>query len=808
MLGAILVSFAGFSQQGITYRFNNMKIAPAAGPDTLIFDVEAKGTTALTYTTTFTIKVYFNPAVFGNFAVPVVAEQLVLTQPTGYNFNTPIFSAAVNKFQSSFQAFKTLAPHTGTYQIAFLSNLTTEYQGVVRYKMLITGSGDCGIDFHISGAGSMALGNNYVLTNGASATINYNPVAKVGDLLTLPSAPNTSLFFSEIGDPSDLTSNSFVEIYNAGATTVDFTNHYAWYFNVNETTSTKLSGTLAAGAVAVIPITDGGTSSFLLTTYGDYTSGTDIDIYNGAASGYDFTGKHAVRHYNIIAPNATFTGSEWVISPAEDIDMTDGSHRATLNWVGATAAWRNQANWGGYIPDAGHNAAIGAGTTPVIALGSNAYAHDLSIGSAGLTIESLPGGDGSLITYGTVTGTASVERYLGADRYWYVTKPVTAATANVFLHMWLFTYTGGDWTPFIYDETTSLNQMQGYAVWTSSINSYDNELPPIGSTTTSYDGTLNSGAISTGLVSGWNFVGNPYPSAVDWDAAGWTKTGLTTGGYLVWNGTTNAQYVGGVGTNGATKDIHAAQGFFVEASGAGTLGVTNAVRLHSAQTFLKGNDVQQNLLRLAVSNGEIQDETVIYFKDEATSGLDYDFDAHKMISEAAPQAYTMLNNEKMAISAFNNTTETSKVVLGVNTPVAGDYTISAANLESFDASIPVYLEDVVTGSKVDLREMSTYAFSSDEGMSERFVVHFAEYTGIGDQPNADINGIYAANQKVFVNFTSIKGEIVIYDILGQEVSRSIATNGLNSVPVANGNAVYIVKVITDNNTVTKKVFVK
>ena len=149
----------------------------------------------------------------------------------------------------------------------------------------------------------------------------------MGDLLTLPSNPNTSLLFSEIGDPSDLTSNSFVEIYNAGATTVDFTNHYAWYFNVNETTSTKLSGTLAAGAVAVIPITDAGTSSFLLTTYGDYTTGTDIDLYNGAAAGYDFTGKHAVRHYNITAPNTTFTGSEWVISPAEDIDMTDGSHR-------------------------------------------------------------------------------------------------------------------------------------------------------------------------------------------------------------------------------------------------------------------------------------------------------------------------------------------------------------------------------------------------------------------------------------------------------------------------------------------------
>ena len=52
------------------------------------------------------------------------------------------------------------------------------------------------------------------------------------------------------------------------------------------------------------------------------------------------------------------------------------------------------------------------------------------------------------------------------------------------------------------------------------------------------------------------------------------------------------------------------------------------------------------------------------------------------------------------------------------------------------------------------------------------------------------------------------GEIVLYNILGQEVSRTQAGNGLNVIPVAQGDAVYIVKVISDNVNVTKKVFVK
>ena len=828
----ILVGFTGQSQVGITYRFNNFKIAPAAGPDTLIFDVEAKATTNTTYTTTFTIKVDFSTTVFGSSATPVVVEKLVLAQPTGYNFNTDIVSIDANTFGSTFLAFKTLPPHNGSYKIAFLSNLTTTYQGVVRYKMLITGSGDCGIGFFISGGGSMQSGQNYVLVNNASTTINYTPITAENNLLTLPSNPNTSLIISEVGDPSNSSTN-FVEVYNAGATAVDFTNHYAWYLNANGSSSVKLTGTLAAGAKYTVGydavdftptltstvVGTGGATNYLLSTYGDYTNGTAIDVYNGAT--YDFTGKHAVRLYDIVTPNATMTASEWAISAAQNTDMTPGSHRSTITWDGVPSSeWRLKANWAqNFIPDAGHNVAIpNAGETiPVISNGDNAYANNLTIGGAGvglLIASDQVDGDGSLITYGTVSGTASVQRFLDADRFWYVTQPTTAATANVFLHLWLFTYNEGasDWDAFIEDETTPLSLMKGYAAWTSSVNPWHQDWDPVDDTTVNYDGTLNTGAISKGLTKdgdGWNFVGNPYVSAVDWDAAGWTKTNLTTDAYYVWNGGTYSSYVfGGPGTNGGTQYIPAAQGFFVNASAAGSLGVNNAVRVHSTQDFWKSNGNFDNMLSLTISNGEINDEALIRFDANATPEIDYSYDAKKLLSQNAPQLYTMLNDEMMAINTFNNYTQTVKIDMGVNTPEAGEYTILVSNLESFDAGVPVYLEDKVTGQKMNLRETTSYTFNSQEGMSQRFAVHFAEFAGIGDDPATRVNSIYAANKMIYVDFTGTSGQIILYNILGQEVGRVSASKGTNEIDVAEGNAVYIVKVISDNNTVTKKVFVK
>jgi hypothetical protein len=74
-------------------------------------------------------------------------------------------------------------------------------------------------------------------------------------------------------------------------------------------------------------------------------------------------------------------------------------------------------------------------------------------------------------------------------------------------------------------------------------------------------------ASSFGLSNdGWNLVANPYPSAIDWEASSWTKSGIENSVY--WWNTEKQQfssYVNGIGINGGSNVIPAAAGFFVKA---------------------------------------------------------------------------------------------------------------------------------------------------------------------------------------------------------------------------------------------------
>jgi hypothetical protein len=840
------LSLASFGSDTLYYRFNNYQVVDGAPNDTLIFELEIRSNTVGTYLVGFQTDIYFNTVAFGTNAQPVGITPLTMVGP-GLILPLGPANPTNNSFRYSLTAFPP------PYNPATLSLVpTTSWGKLIRYKMEVLDNNQlAGMQFNIT---AMTNNQKFIKVAGMTTT-KYVPIRAYNNLLNLPlTLTNNDLLFSEVADP-DGSNGFFVELYNAGDSPVDFS-IYPWYLTAWDGASysnVQMTGTIGVGDTWVLggdpswftgaypgrvadqynALADGGTTYYYLTTFAPYLSGNLIDLYGGTGSNY--TDKHAVRHYDVTSPNPTWTPGEWVISQAGDIDMTPQSHRATLNWDGNPGSeWRAQNNWAeGYIPDAGHDVSIlNAGETiPVISFGDNAYCHGLAIGGSGigLIIESLEEvGDGSLINYGSTSGTASVQRFLKADRFWYVSQPITEATANVFLHTWLKTYDepSGVWGPYIEDETTPINLMQGYAVWTSSINGWHFDWEPMGDTTTSYDGTLNTGAIGTALTytplgsiweDGWNFVGNPYASAVNWDATGWTKTGLATDSYSIWQGCVGCNDDGGTygsyselggGINGATAFIPAAQGFFVQTNAAGSLGVTNMVRAHDALPFWKSEENMLNRLSLTISNGELNDETVIYFNDGATADLDYSFDAPKLLTPSAPQAYTMLNDGHMAINTFNNPISTPSVIMGINTPETGEYTITASNIESFDSYTEIYLEDLLTGQSINLREVSSYTFSSDEGTSERFVVHFTSHQGIGDKPVSDLTSIYAVDMTVYVNFSAENGDIAIYNILGQEISRTGAVNGLNKISVPQGNAVYIVKVISDNTTVTKKVFVK
>ncbi len=90
--------------------------------------------------------------------------------------------------------------------------------------------------------------------------------------------------------------------------------------------------------------------------------------------------------------------------------------------------------------------------------------------------------------------------------------------------------------------------------------------------------------------------------------------------------------------------------------------------------------------------------------------------------------------------------------------------------------------------------------------AERFIVHFTPL-GIGDN-FADMVNIWSSQDNIYVQAPNVTGDIVVFNMMGQEVVRTDIEPGLNIIPMNAVNTYYVVKVLTSDNAVTGKVFIK
>ncbi len=412
--------------------------------------------------------------------------------------------------------------------------------------------------------------------------------------------------------------------------------------------------------------------------------------------------------------------------------------------------------------------------------------------------------DANLLDNGAIlgqTGTnVTVERSIPGGEWHLISAPISDAVSGIFTGEFLQMHTE---STNLYTDITSITEplipVKGFALYGGT------------GFTAQYTGTLNTGSESialtrttTGINSGWNLVGNPYPSSIDWLASsGWTKTNVNNATYIHVNNATWAEFVGGVGTNGGTQYIAPGQGFFVnvadDGSTNGTLAIDNAVRVHNATTFFKNS--LNNLVRIEVSGNGYNDEAVVRFHELSTSGFDGDYDAYKLLGavDEAAQIYSIGSN----MLSINALPEAETVNLGMNVNVDGLFTISAT--EILDLPV-VILEDTETGIITDLKTGS-YTFNFSAGQNDqRFIMHF---TPLAIPENAEnVSSIYSQGKDVYVVVNAnTEGSIVIYNVMGQEVTSSAIYGTINRLTLDN-SAYYVVKVMSNENVVTEKVFVK
>lgn len=303
------------------------------------------------------------------------------------------------------------------------------------------------------------------------------------------------------------------------------------------------------------------------------------------------------------------------------------------------------------------------------------------------------------------------------------------------------------------------------------------------------------------------------------------------------------------GLGSSTKEpgrfIPVGQGFFVTGNATGgTLTFENDQRI-----FIKENNAQSNTLfrtnnsqatpNAAFNNSEdtYEDEQFMKLKlgfksnnnyyrqiligfmnDKATSAIDPGYDA-KHLDDKPNDMYFMHNTTKLNIQGDGYFNINNIYPLGVKVAAAGNTTIGIDKKENFDSDIDIYIFDNVTNTYNSIKD-NPFVISLPAGTYEnRFSLRFVDTNSlaVGDvdlQKGISVTNSQAnstINIKNQLMETTIKS-VMLFNMLGQQITswdvESIDQASIELPTNTISTGAYIVKVNTENGSISKKILIK
>ncbi|MEL1244739.1 YDG domain-containing protein [Flavobacterium sp. DGU11] len=364
--------------------------------------------------------------------------------------------------------------------------------------------------------------------------------------------------------------------------------------------------------------------------------------------------------------------------------------------------------------------------------------------------------------------------------------------------------------------------------------------------TGTFEGTPNNGDVNVsvmpadGTITGYNAVGNPYPSPIniaafyaanannlgdDTSLYFWRKkndentscyASLTLTGYTANNGNAFGDSSNGVFNNPEESDtwvINPGQGFIVQAEGS-TISFNNGMRVavNNNQQFRNAQDAATTgsrlWLNLTGAQGEFH-QTLVAYTNNTTLGLDYGWDG-KALTDGTVAIYSLIGESKLGIQARPAFDAADVVPMGYKATTAGSYTITLDHVDGlFSQDQDIYLKDNLFGTTHDLK-LSAYEFATEAGTFEgRFEVVYAEALGT-DIPVMDANSIIVYKQGSNINISSGTTDmtgVTVYDLRGRVLYRHESINAAETVisGLQAQEQMLIVEVTTLKGKVSKKI---
>gem|GEM_PF-2818249 len=570
-------------------------------------------------------------------------------------------------------------------------------------------------------------------------------------------------------------------------------------------------------------------------------TGTSYAVYEGTGSTVNITNLVLgnTYHFKVYEFNNTGTGNtKYLVTDGTSGNPASQITLGPATWDGSTSTnWNTASNWDiNGIPSSTRSVIIPSVTNqPIIPTGETYTINDITINAgASLTINGT--GDLNVLTTALlksptssgaagqvvitdnaglfdVSGTSTMERYYTNNLNWrYVSSPLTTPDIT---DWWGFYVNSWDASVQEFDTTltefSSISVMQGLSVVDS-----------LGAETLIFDGAFNNGNKSIGVTSiggenfGWNLVGNPYPSAIDWGSGtGITRTNINNAAYIY--NSSNGTYT----TCTSPCIIAAGQGFFVHADANSTLSFTNACRIASTQTFQKNGLIEQPRIKLEAKNSFYTTEAIVTFEPNASASYDTEYDAFKLMStnDTISDIYTIISSgTKLAINAHNTEVLNNLPIdgliipIGLTTGINGNIEISATGNSYFPTSVFVYLHDKQLGKYIDLREDSYNLFTPLNTNSRFELIVTQTAVAIKEMKNSSSDiFIYTYKKTTFIKstlFEQNKGVIQVFDIMGRLIiAKPVQNTNIQEINI-NISGTYIIKIIVNNSITTQKVVVE
>lgn len=369
-----------------------------------------------------------------------------------------------------------------------------------------------------------------------------------------------------------------------------------------------------------------------------------------------------------------------------------------------------------------------------------------------------------------------------------------------------------------------------------------------------FSGKVNNGILNvpvylsldnTNEFDDWNFIGNPYPSAINAELLlnNSNNKNLLNSTIYLWTHNTSAQsddngekyssddyamYTIGTGGIVAISDgaeptgyIASGQGFFVEAINEGNIEFNNSMRTKlDNNNFFKQDRIKDRKvvkdkiwLNLYTDNGAFS-QILIGFMKDASSSYESKYDGLRFKGNNFLSFYSLVDNQRLAIQGTSAFTGNESFSLGFSTTIEEEVTlkIDIDHLEGVFQKQDIYLFDKKLNKTHNIK-LSEYEFISnaDGSFDNRFILKFHKSDlDFEDDPQKKEKLILKKEGnflQVKTSFNNIISSLTIYDLLGRKIKQLNANNSIVLVPRSNlkdGNIFVIHATLSDSKVMIKK----